>query len=249
MPTRLNILSFNIHKGFGLGGWKFTLEHIRNAIRNVDADIVFLQEVLGKHDRFERKIDQWPSASQFEYLADEIWPHFAYGRNAIYTEGHHGNAILSKFPIAEWDNLDISVSPYARRGLLHAALNVPESENLLHAICIHLDLLKSERMIQADKIIERIQEFVPQSCPLLLAGDFNDWGQSVSKKLQEQTDLKEVFRDKHGKHAKTFPSRIPTLRLDRIYYRHLNLVTAKRYSGRDWKQLSDHIPLFACFEL
>ncbi len=37
--------------------------------------------------------------SQFAFLADEIWPHFAYGKNAIYSAGHHGNAILSKHPI------------------------------------------------------------------------------------------------------------------------------------------------------
>ena len=38
-----------------------------------------------------------------------MWSDYAYGRNAVYPEGHHGNAVLSRFPIEHYQNLDVSV--------------------------------------------------------------------------------------------------------------------------------------------
>src|SRR5690349_17254196 len=96
---RLRVLSYNIHKGFGPGNIKFILKKIKEALRSIHPDLVFLQEVLGHHEIHQKNIKGWPEQSQFEFLAHELWPHFAYGRNAVYTNGHHGNAILSKHPI------------------------------------------------------------------------------------------------------------------------------------------------------
>lgn len=73
---------------------------MRNTIQKYRVDLVLLQEVVGKHEKHT------PTTSQFEFLADGVWPHFAYGKNAVYDEGHHGNAILSLYPIVEWKNLD-----------------------------------------------------------------------------------------------------------------------------------------------
>src|SRR5262245_33783257 len=87
----LRLLSYNIHKGFASQNRKFVLRQIKEAIQIIPADIVFLQEVLGHHSRHGRKIKGWPTISQFEYLAETIWPHFTYGKNAVYTYGHHGN--------------------------------------------------------------------------------------------------------------------------------------------------------------
>ncbi len=101
---KMRILSYNIHKGFSIGNRDFILNDIKQALRDLNADILFLQEVLGDHNDQKCKIPNWQTAIQFEYLADSVWPHFAYGKNAIYPEGHHGNAILSKFPITDWSN-------------------------------------------------------------------------------------------------------------------------------------------------
>ena len=107
----LQVLSYNIHKGFSSGNRNFVLHQIREAIRTVRADLVFLQEVLGEHREHQRKYSaHWERDSQFEFLADEVWPHFAYGKNAIYTSGHHGNAILSRYPFTFFENIDISTN-------------------------------------------------------------------------------------------------------------------------------------------
>jgi signal transduction histidine kinase len=75
----------------------------------VAADVVFLQEIHGEHKGHQANLQDWPNEAQFEYLADSIWHHHAYGKNAVYPEGHHGNAILSKYPIKRWDNLDLTL--------------------------------------------------------------------------------------------------------------------------------------------
>src|SRR5438132_888733 len=105
---KLRVLSYNIHKGFSSGRGKFVLNRIREALRTVHPDLVFLQEVLGHHELHSQKVENWPDQPQFEYLADQLWPHFAYGKNAVYTYGHHGNAILSKYPFSFYENIDIS---------------------------------------------------------------------------------------------------------------------------------------------
>jgi endonuclease/exonuclease/phosphatase family metal-dependent hydrolase len=87
--------------------------------------MVFLQEVQGLHERPRRAPRDWPEQPQHEFLAEGVWPHTAYGGNAIYDHGHHGNAILSRFPILASHNQDISEHRFERRGLLHTEIAVP----------------------------------------------------------------------------------------------------------------------------
>ena len=67
-------------------------------------------------------IPNWSDNNQFEFLADSIWDHFAYGKNAIYQHGHHGNAILSEIPFNRLHNLDVSTMRISQRGILHGQL-------------------------------------------------------------------------------------------------------------------------------
>ena len=106
---RLNVLTINVHKGFTALNRRFILPELREAVRATDADLVFLQEVHGSHEHHAVRHPAWPETPQYEFLADSMWPQFAYGRNAIYPHGDHGNALLSKFPIAEHRNLDVSI--------------------------------------------------------------------------------------------------------------------------------------------
>lgn len=240
---RLKILSYNIHKGFSANSKKFILKTIRESIRVVEPDLVFLQEVMGEHEKHRERLEDWPDQPQFEYLADSIWPHFAYGKNAIYTSGHHGNAILSKYPFSSWENIDISTNRVERRGLLHGVIDIPHHEKPLHAICVHLGLLEAERMKQIQFICDRIESHVPHGDPLVIAGDFNDWRVRASTKLGQKLEVQEAFFTLHGTHARTFPSWLPALRLDRVYYRGLSARSAQCLTGKPWNDLSDHIAL------
>lgn len=172
-PNTLKVLSYNIHKGFGASNKKFVLPAIREAIEKVPADIVLLQEVLGRHSLHEKRQD-WPAVSQAEFLSERNWPHFKYGKNAIYAHGHHGNAILSKFPIAFSENIDISTNRLEQRGFLHVGLEVPWLSQPLHVICLHLGLFERGRAIQVNNLCDRIKTVVPAQAPLVIGGDFND---------------------------------------------------------------------------
>src|SRR5690606_6118138 len=116
-----------------------------------------LQEIQGEHKRHESKIVNWPGQSQFEFIAEQFWPHFAYGKNAIYENGHHGNAILSKFPFIQWENIDLAIHKRASRSLLHGILQIPGSSISIHAICIHFGLFKTEREQQLRQLCNRIE--------------------------------------------------------------------------------------------
>jgi len=55
--------------------------------------------------------------------------------------------------------------------------------------------------------------------------------------------MTEVFVEAFGSAAKTFPARLPLLRLDRIYIRNATAHMPKVLSRKPWSHLSDHVPL------
>lgn len=247
--STLKVLSYNIHKGFSSTNLSFVLQKIKESIQLVKADLVFLQEVIGHNEKHGKRIVGWPKTSQFEFLADNLWPHYAYGKNAVYTEGHHGNAILSKHPITFFENTDVSTNQLEKRGLLHAVVQLNGCGKEVHVICLHLGLFEAGRKIQIKKLSERIESLVPKSIPLIVAGDFNDWRENASPILYKKLQLEEVFLISTGSHARTFPSWMPVLKLDRIYFRGLNLVKSEVLSDGLWSDLSDHTAVFAEFKL
>jgi endonuclease/exonuclease/phosphatase family metal-dependent hydrolase len=239
----LKILTVNVHKGFTVFNRKFILPELRDAVRNEHVDIVFLQEVLGSHEKHSLRFANWPERPQYEFLADSIWSDFAYGKNAVYPHGHHGNAVLSKFQIVHFENRDVSINTHEKRGLLHCVVEIPGKPENLHVICAHLGLRENHRHKQL-LLLERLIELkVPAGAPLIIAGDFNDWRMSGHDLITHRFKFQEAFETIHGKPARTFPARWPRLRLDRIYVRDARVIDAKVLAGRPWSHLSDHAAL------
>jgi endonuclease/exonuclease/phosphatase family metal-dependent hydrolase len=247
--TALTVLSMNIHKGFTTFNRRFVLSELRDAVRHVGADILFLQEVLGAHELHAKRVVGWPEQSHYEYVADTIWPNFAYGRNAVYPEGNHGNALLSKFPIVQFDNIDISIPGDEQRGLLHGVIRAAPDRPELHVICVHLSLRTRQRRIQLAKMCDAIERLIPNDAPLIVAGDFNDWRGAAHEHLLECAGLTEVFVSAQGRPALTFPARWPLLRLDRIYLRNATVSQPLVLPHRPWSHLSDHLPVAAQIQL
>lgn len=243
-PLNLRLLTLNTHKGFNAFNRRFVLHELREAIRGMAADVVFLQEVQGEHEGHRERHANWPTQPQYEFLADSIWNQYAYGRNAVYTEGHHGNAVLSKFPIVHYDNHDISIAGPERRGLLHCVLRLPGGRPELHLFCAHLSLLESHRREQAERLMALIQVKVPPEAPLLVAGDFNDWRGSLHRPLR-RVGLEEIWVGSQGQAARSFPAAWPLMRLDRIYLRNFQQASPLSLSAAPWAKLSDHLPLAA----
>ncbi|MEO7242541.1 MAG: endonuclease/exonuclease/phosphatase family protein [Variovorax sp.] len=242
-------MTVNTHKGFTVFNRRFILPELRDAVRSVGADVVCLQEVQGTHERPARDHANWTDAPHYEFLADSMWPQYAYGRNAVYPKGHHGNALLSKFPIAHHHNHDVSIQGPERRGLLHCALRLPGRPGEVHVICAHLGLAEAHRAQQLDLLCDIVRDQVPADAPLIVAGDFNDWRERAHAVLARRAQLREVFVEAHGRAARTFPARLPLLSLDRIYVRRAGAHAPVVVQRKPWSHLSDHAPLVAEFEL
>lgn len=241
---RFSVLSLNIHKGLSPLNRRVIVHDVRDRLHAASPDIVFLQEVQDAHDHHLAQRADWPALAQSSYLAGNLWPEIHYGRNAVYDHGHHGNLILSRFAVKAVRNDDISEHRYERRGLLHAIVEAGGMH--VHCFCVHLGLFERGRRRQIDAIIAAIAERAPAAEPVIVAGDFNDWRNLAEARLAA-AGLVDVFRVHHVRLPRTFPGRLPLLRLDRIYARGLVLVEAEAL--RSWSRLSDHLALTATFEL
>jgi endonuclease/exonuclease/phosphatase family metal-dependent hydrolase len=240
----IHVATYNIHKGFSHFNRRMMVHELRDRLRGVNADIIFLQEVQGEHERHATRFHHWPERPQYEFLADEVWPEFAYGRNAVYGHGHHGNAILSRYPIVSAENQDVSAHAFESRGLLHCEIDVP-GKGHLHCLCVHLALSERGRRQQVGALIARVIDMVPEGSPIIVAGDFNDWRNQVGRRLAGELGLTEVFRDHRGRPARSYPSTLPLFRLDRIYVRGFSVHHAEVHHGNPWSKISDHALLTA----
>lgn len=238
----LHVMTINVHKGFSFFNRRHVLPELRDAVSTLSTDMVFLQEVIGVNRKHALRYYDWPDVPQYEYLADTMWPDFAYGRNAVYPDGDHGNALLSRFPILQYENRDVSISGTEERGLLHCMLEVP-SHSRVHAICVHLGLRKAHRLEQLMLLCELLDS-IPKGEPIIVAGDFNDWQLQANKILSEH-NVHEAFVSHYGRPAKSFPARWPLLRLDRIYIRNAYVRNPAALYRKPWSHLSDHVPLIA----
>lgn len=245
MVYSLHIATYNIHKGFSRFNRRMVVHELRDRLESIGADVVFLQEVLGSHDRHAARYQNWPGKAQHEFLAGSVWADFAYGKNAVYDAGHHGNAVLSKFPIVHWENLDISAHRFENRGLLHCEVAVPGWEKTLHCVCVHLGLFSGGRNQQLQALKRRIEQLVPEPAPLIIAGDFNDWSVKANGILADGLKLDEVFQMARGRCARSFPSGVPLMQLDRIYVRGFHVKSAHVHHGHAWSRISDHAALSA----
>ena len=202
---KLRLATYNIHKGFSHFNRRMMVHELRHHLRLLDVDIVFLQEVQGEHEHHARQSTTGRRAavrvSRRRGVAD-----YAYGRNAIYDHGHHGNAILSRFPIISAENQDVSAHRFEQRGLLHCEVALGELH--LHCLCVHFGLNERGRRRQLSALTERVQRLVPAGAPLVVAGDFNDWRNSAGRKLVAELGLREVFRDQRGRPARTYPEHL-----------------------------------------
>lgn len=223
----IKVLSFNVHKGIGWHPFRRTFLQIDAEIRKFSPDIIFFQEILGAH---------------VENIALDIWPHYRYGKNVVYPKGHFGNAIFSKFPIIHSENFDLSTYRLEKRGLLHSIVLLP-NQSYLHLLCVHLGLFKQSRMKQYEKIISFMKSTINEGDPIILGGDFNDWGSHATLPLVRNFNLIEAFLLLHGAYARTFPAWAPMLKLDRIYTRGMQVIEAEKMTKKPWKTLSDHLAL------
>jgi endonuclease/exonuclease/phosphatase family metal-dependent hydrolase len=247
MSAKLRVVTLNIHKGLSTFNRRMVIHELREGLRELKPDLVFLQEVQGHNHRHARRFEAWPEGSQHEFLAGDELKH-VYGRNRIHQYGHYGNAILSRHAVVSFANEDISDHRFERRGMLHTVVRVPGWSRNLHCVCVHLSLHERGRRRQLDAIGERLAELASMRMPIIVAGDFNDWRQRATRILEERLGMTEVAKASGGRNFRTFPSVLPLLHLDRIYVRGLKVLSARVHGGAPWSLLSDHLAVSAELE-
>lgn len=198
-PVGFRVATYNIHKGvlndlFGLRRVS-VIHELRARMHDLNADLIFLQEVQGRNMRNASRLDRWPEEPQDIFLSrsPELAHVFetAYGNNANYLHGHHGNALLSRFPIVHQENRDVSDHALEKRGVLHCVVLIDNVR--VHCFVVHFGLFARSRSRQIDALIEWIRGSVPEEAPLIVAGDFNDWQNRISSHLCDSLGMIEAF--------------------------------------------------------
>jgi len=247
----LRVATYNIHKGVrGLGPAKrLEIHNLGAAVASLAADVVCLQEVRLFHERDARRFrgsrQGWPELGQADFLAPAGFD-VAYRSNAVTRHGEHGNAVLSRWPLAFQGHHDVSDHRFEQRGLLHASLSW--SGQRIHIIVAHFALLHGSRMRQVQRLTQVLAQEVPPHEAVLIAGDFNDWAERLDRPMAD-AGLQRARSARMGASMATFPALAPVFALDRVYLRGLRCVATEVPRGSGWRRWSDHLPLVVELEL
>ncbi len=238
MSNRLRILTYNIHKSRGVDG-RVRPARIVQVLREVDADIIALQEVPCTHHS--------PEKDQARFIADELGFHSCFGENRRFQGSAYGNLLLSRFPLLAVHNHDITTAGRERRGCLRADIHL---ESTLHVFNVHLGTSFFERRQQTRKLISpQILDNSELHGVRLVVGDFNEWIRDLAKKLLSCNLRRASLRTGMGS-VRTFPALLPLLHLDQIYFDPaLQLERLAVHRSRASLIASDHLPLVADFRL
>jgi endonuclease/exonuclease/phosphatase family metal-dependent hydrolase len=238
----LRVATYNIHKGVqGVGpARRLEIHNLAHAVEQLDADLVCLQEVRKLHRREEQYFTRWPELPQAEFLAPEGYE-AVYQTNATTRHGEHGNALLSRWPVISRGHEDMSDHRFEQRGLLHVIVRAHGGP--VHVIVLHLGLIAASRVRQIEQLGRFVEREIPRGEPLVVAGDFNDWGAKLRPAMRRLGLV-----DFIGERMLTYPSRLPLTQLDFVYARGFKPVGAQIPRGRIWWRMSDHLPLIAEFK-
>jgi endonuclease/exonuclease/phosphatase family metal-dependent hydrolase len=238
----IRVATYNIHKGVqGIGPTRrLEIHNLAVAVEALDADVVCLQEVRQHNTREAKRFAHWPDQTQADFLAP-LGYQAVYRTNAITRHGEHGNALLSRWPVLTHQHEDMSDHRLEQRGLLHVTLDM--HGRAVHVLVVHLGLVKASRVRQLAQLQQFIQREIAPDAPLLVAGDFNDWGTRVRETLARADLLA------WGVPQATFPARLPLTQLDYVFARGLKPLGLTVPRGRIWWRMSDHLPLIAEFAL
>lgn len=239
----VRVATYNIHKGVQGVGPRRRLEihNLGHAVEQLDADIVCLQEVRKLHRGEARFFSRWPELPQAEFLAPPGYES-VYRSNAITRHGEHGNAMLSRWPVLGHQHEDMSDHRFEQRGLLHSQIDLHGQS--VHVVVVHLGLIRASRMRQIAQLQRFIEREVPAHAPVVVAGDFNDWGTTVRREMAGMG-----LSGFDGPVQPTFPSRLPLVQLDQVFARGMLPLGLQVPRGRIWWRMSDHLPLVAEFQL
>lgn len=240
MGSSFRVTTYNIHKCQGLDR-RVRPRRIAQVLKEIDADVVALQEVVGM-DEAERE------HNQVHAIADELGMDFRIGENRRLRGGAYGNAVLSRLPIVNDKNHDLTCRRYEPRGCLEVTIQIDPAE-VLCLFNVHLGTGFFERRYQAHRLFEVIGDHTSLSSARIVLGDFNEWTRGLTTRLMS-FHLNSAEPEQRLGRARTYPGVFPILHLDHVYYNSLlKLDQVSVHRSRLALAASDHLPIVADFTL
>jgi len=231
---RVRIATYNIHKCQGLDR-RISPTRIASVIRELDADIIALQEVLDVRNGR-------PEFDQVRCLVEELKDyHPTFGENRQLYGGAYGNMTLSREPPLFSFNYDLTWRGRERRGCLRTDFKL--DHKLLHVFNVHLGTSFIERRHQARRLVSAdVLHDTELSGRKIVAGDFNEWTKGLASRLMGGAFRTADFRG-FLRYRRTYPGVFPLLHLDHFYYdTAISLVSLHLDRSRKALVASDHLP-------
>ncbi len=225
---RLRLVTFNIAHGRGLTPiqgltssrkLRLNLRRIAGLLGELGADLVALQEV--------DECSVWAgSFDHLDYLrAHAGYPHAAFGinnRRAGLMSLCYGNAILSRFPIAETETIVFGKRRLGEKGFLFAEIDV--GGRVVPVVNLHLHFgSRAKRLVQMDLLVTWLRGKERDrgrswAIPPIVCGDFNtpETGDDATASLLSHLNDYGDYR-LHPSLGPTFPSPLPRRALDFVF--------------------------------
>jgi endonuclease/exonuclease/phosphatase family metal-dependent hydrolase len=236
--VKLRMLSYNIHKCIGGVDRRYDPQRVADVINHQHADVLLLQEV--DHDvprsNRDRQVDVLGELVGMRYRS---W----FPNVDVRGGGCYGNAILSRYPIVEARNIDLSIRFKKKRSALHGVIRVrhDDIDRTVHVYNMHLGLARFERRIQLRRFLDSHPfQTLHHETPVVVGGDLNDVYGGLGELLRPAG-----FRGVERRPL-TFPAWGPVRALDAIFVRgRLDFVRLARCESELARRASDHRPLIA----
>jgi endonuclease/exonuclease/phosphatase family metal-dependent hydrolase len=223
----LRVATYNIHRWGGRTGRTLVPMQAAHVIRELDADILALQEVLLP----------WGNADPLTRLAATLDMKVIFGATRLHRDGLLGNALLARWTAHHMERLDLSQTQWEYRGAIVGYYR-PWDGPRLSVIATHLALSARTRAQQVRWLLTHPRL---QSGPMVLLGDLNAW-----RPTKATRELARVLGNPPRQvWPRTFPSSAPLLALDRIYTREVRVVDLQVHTSSAARRGSDHLPVVA----
>jgi endonuclease/exonuclease/phosphatase family metal-dependent hydrolase len=229
----VRIATYNIHRCRGMDR-RTMPARIAEVIREMNADIIALQEVIGAGPAGAGQAEEIGAALGMGWMMASV----RHLRNHLF-----GNVVLSRFPIVHHSQYDLSWRTCEPRGCQRADVDVGGGDTL-HIYNVHLGTAVLERRYQAPRLAAFVHDRRIQG-PKIILGDFNEWLRGLATNtLSSLFESIDIFQ--HLQRRRTYPGIFPVLHLDHIYYEgHVEVRKLELVNTRRAKMASDHLPLVA----
>jgi endonuclease/exonuclease/phosphatase family metal-dependent hydrolase len=228
----LRVATYNIHRCRGLDG-RTSAARIADVLRDVNADVVALQEVIGAGPASQGHAEELGALLGMGWVMAPT----RHLRGSLF-----GNVVLSRFPIRHHVQHDLSWKTCEPRCCQRVDIAI--DDDLLHLYNVHLGTAFLERRHQAQRL-GTIMHDRRVGSPKIVLGDFNEWMRGLATTMLSER-LQSIDLRKHLRRRRTYPGVFPVLHLDHIYYEGtVEVLKVEMPRTRLSLMASDHLPLVA----